>query len=122
MYGFLESEISDYVGIDVIPKVCQTTLELAELYNFKNINIYCQPSEDLLKDKHFLVKCQVKYDSFNDQQKSEYDYFTKNNILNMDWHSYRLGLFTKDIEKEKFYNLAYKTPSYCISTLFHHQT
>lgn len=52
----------------------------------------------------------------------KYDYFIKNNILNMDWHSYRLNLFTKDIEKEKFYNLAYKTPSYCKSKLFRHQT
>ena len=51
----------------------------------------------------------------------QYDYFNKNNILQMDWHSYRLGLFTKDIEKEKFMNLAYSQPSYCRTKLFHHQ-
>ncbi len=51
----------------------------------------------------------------------QYDYFTKNNILNMDWHSYRLTLFIKDIEQEKFYNLKYATPAFCKSKLFHHQ-
>ena len=51
----------------------------------------------------------------------QYDYFTKNNILNMDWHSYRLTLFTNDIELQKFYNLTYQTPSFCKTKLFHHQ-
>jgi SNF2 family DNA or RNA helicase len=51
----------------------------------------------------------------------QYDCFVKNNILNMDWHSYRLSLFTKDIEQEKFLNLAFTTPEYCSSKLFHHQ-
>jgi SNF2 family DNA or RNA helicase len=51
----------------------------------------------------------------------QYDYFNKNNILNMDWHSYRLSLFTKDIEKQKFLNLAFVQPEYCRSKLFSHQ-
>jgi SNF2 family DNA or RNA helicase len=51
----------------------------------------------------------------------QYDYFIKNNVLNMEWHSYRLGLFCKDIETQKFYNLAYQTPYYCRTKLFHHQ-
>ncbi len=51
----------------------------------------------------------------------KYDYFIKNNILNMDWHSYRLNLFTQEIEQSQFYNLEFKTPSYCSSKLFRHQ-
>lgn len=51
----------------------------------------------------------------------QYDYFNKNNILQMDWHSYRLSLFTKDVEKQKFMNLAYAQPSYCRTKLFNHQ-
>jgi SNF2 family DNA or RNA helicase len=51
----------------------------------------------------------------------QYDYFNKNNILNMDWHSYRLSLFTKDVEEKKFMNLAYVKPVYCSSKLFCHQ-
>ncbi len=51
----------------------------------------------------------------------QYDYFIKNNILNMDWHSYRLSLFTEDIEQKKFYNLAYSKPNYCKTKLFSHQ-
>ncbi len=51
----------------------------------------------------------------------KYDYFMKNNILNMDFHSYRLSLFTQDIEQKKFYNLAYTSPDYCFTKLFNHQ-
>ncbi len=51
----------------------------------------------------------------------QYDYFMKNNILNMDWHSYRLTLFTQDIEQQKFMNLKFTIPEYCCSKLFHHQ-
>lgn len=51
----------------------------------------------------------------------QYDYFIKNNILDMNWHYYRLSLFTKDIEKQKFLNLAYITPKYCQTKLFCHQ-
>ena len=51
----------------------------------------------------------------------QYNYFTRNNILNLDWHSYRNSLFTKDIEKSKFMNLAYVQPKYCRSKLFSHQ-
>lgn len=51
----------------------------------------------------------------------QYDYFVKNNILDAQWHSYRLTLFNKDIEKKKFYNLEYHTPKYCKTKLFNHQ-
>lgn len=72
-------------------------------YTIKNIELLTQ---DFIEKFNLIFK---------------YDYFMKNNILNTDWHSYRLSLFTKDIEQEKFYNLAYKNPSYCKSKLFHHQ-
>lgn len=50
-YGFLECpEVVEYVGTDVIPSVCAKTRELAkELAPNKKIDIYCKPSEDLLK-------------------------------------------------------------------------
>jgi SNF2 family DNA or RNA helicase len=51
----------------------------------------------------------------------QYDYFNRNNILQMDWHSYRLTLFTKDVNKQKFMNLVYLQPTYCRSKLFNHQ-
>ena len=37
------------------------------------------------------------------------------------WHSYRLSLFTKEFEKQKFMNLAFSQPKYCHSKLFNHQ-
>ena len=64
MYGFLESGITEYVGVDVIPKVCSVTKALAtELYYFKNIKIYCKPSEDLLLDINFLKTYKRHFDT-----------------------------------------------------------
>ncbi len=82
-------------GYDFIVKVY--------FYKIKNIELIT---------KEFIEKFKLIF---------QYDYFTKNNILNMDWHSYRLTLFTNDIEQEKFLNLKYDTPSFCKSKLFHHQ-
>ena len=62
-FGFSESGIDEYVGTDVIPSVCNKTRVYADNY-YKNIqtNIYCSPSEDLLKDKIFLRKYKNHFD------------------------------------------------------------
>lgn len=64
LYGFLESKnVQEYVGVDVIPKVCKTTSDFAQTYYpNKNVEIHCTPSEDLSKDTQF----RNKYKSFFD--------------------------------------------------------
>ena len=53
--------IKKYVGIDVIPKVCNTTEKLSKfLYPNKEIDIYCKPSELIYQDKSFLKKYKNK--------------------------------------------------------------
>lgn len=59
-----------YVGVDVIPRVCAKTEFLADWYheNYpetrdKEVDIYCQPSESLLKDKRFMARYTNFFDS-----------------------------------------------------------
>jgi hypothetical protein len=63
-YGFLECpEVVEYVGTDVIPTVCEKTRELAkELAPKTKIDIYCKPSEDLLKLSAFKNKYREHFD------------------------------------------------------------
>jgi SNF2 family DNA or RNA helicase len=52
-----------------------------------------------------------------------YDYFTKNNILNMTWHNYRLSLFFDNINqhtKQQFYKI-YNNHPLCKTKLYYHQ-
>ena len=54
--GMLQNKnMIEYVGIDVIPKVCDTTRQLALQNNLKN-EIFCVPSEDLYTNKSFMTK------------------------------------------------------------------
>ena len=50
----------------------------------------------------------------------QYDYFVKNNILNMIWHEYRFNKYFID-NKHKFTNLTFTKPDYCKTNLFNHQ-
>lgn len=54
-YGFSESGIEEYVGTDVIPSVCKKTDKFIKKY-YPNVekHIFCQPSEDLLKNTQFI--------------------------------------------------------------------
>lgn len=63
LIAFMHSDWTDYVGVDVMPKVCQKAEFLADWYykldstDFdKTVEIRCQPSESLLLDKRFLNK------------------------------------------------------------------
>jgi hypothetical protein len=53
--------LEEYVGIDVINKVCNNTKKLATKNKIKN-DIYCKPSEDLYKDKIFMKKYKNYFD------------------------------------------------------------
>ena len=60
----------NYVGVDVIPRVCKKVEFMADWYkkNYKEVkdktvDIYCQPSETLLNDKEFLRKYTNFFDS-----------------------------------------------------------
>jgi SNF2 family DNA or RNA helicase len=96
-----------------------------------NFDIYGSYYEEIHGDNTFVIKIyfyKIKNPELLTQQFIEkfklifqYDYFTRHNILNMDWHSYRLNLFTNDIEKQKFLNLAYSASDYCKTKLFSHQ-
>lgn len=63
-YGFLECPfVTHYVGLDVIPKVCKTTADFAKnAYPDKSMEIYCQPSENLLKNRTFMRKYENWFD------------------------------------------------------------
>ena len=51
-----------------------------------------------------------------------YDYFVKNNILDMTWHNYRLNkYFIEKLNKKNFLDLSYIKPDYCNTDLFAHQ-
>lgn len=73
LIGFMHSAGWDhYVGIDVMPSVCQKVKFLADYYHGleemkrldekKEVDIYCQPSEVLAKDKKFLHKYKNYFD------------------------------------------------------------
>jgi SNF2 family DNA or RNA helicase len=111
-----------------------TIIPLLNYYdeNVKKIfDLYGCIYEEIHDSKHFVIKIyfyKIKHIELLTKKTIEqfklifqYDYFNKNNILNMNWHSYRLSLFTKDVDKQKFMNLSYLQPEYCHSKLFNHQ-
>jgi hypothetical protein len=51
----------EYVGIDVIPKVCRNTEQLLRKHNIKH-NIICNPSEYIYQDTSFLKKYKHHFD------------------------------------------------------------
>jgi len=53
--------LAEYVGIDVIKKVCNNTSKISTKNKIRN-DIYCVPSEDLLKDKKFMNKYRDYFD------------------------------------------------------------
>ena len=63
-YGFLESPgVVEYVGTDVIPRVCKKTSEFARTYYpDKIVTIYDSPSEQLLNMKPFITKYASHFD------------------------------------------------------------
>ena len=63
-YGFLECPmVTEYVGTDVIKSVCDKTGKFArENYKDKQIDIYCKPSEDLMKLPKFANKYKNYFD------------------------------------------------------------
>lgn len=63
IYGFLEhSFVTRYVGIDVIPSVCDQTRSIYQAkYPHANIEILCQPSEDVYRSK-IKTKYRSKFD------------------------------------------------------------
>jgi len=64
LYGFLESpKVLEYVGTDVIPQVCKKTAKFAkQYYPNKMVDIYCEPSENLNKNRQFLTKYREHFD------------------------------------------------------------
>tara|TARA_B100001093_G_C26743145_1_gene977623 strand:+ start:176 stop:1363 length:1188 start_codon:yes stop_codon:yes gene_type:complete len=62
LLGMIENKnLEEYVGIDVINKVCKNTAKLSNKNNIKN-DIYCVPSEDLYKDTRFMSKYTSYFD------------------------------------------------------------
>jgi hypothetical protein len=63
-YGFAECpEVLEYVGVDVIPNVCQKTADLLTEH-YPNIlkNFFCIPSESLLSNISFMTKYKNHFD------------------------------------------------------------
>jgi hypothetical protein len=63
-YGFMECEhVKEYVGTDVIPKVCRNTQAFAsKFYPNKISDIWCSPSEELYKNIGFNIKYHKHFD------------------------------------------------------------
>ena len=62
-YGFAESGIKEYVGVDVIPKVCNKVDKFSKKYYPEiKTNIICSPSENLLMDRVFKNKYKNYFD------------------------------------------------------------
>jgi len=63
-FGFLECpEVIEYVGTDVIPDVCEKTIQFSKKqYPDKIAKIFCQPSENLGKSKSFKTKYREHFD------------------------------------------------------------
>ena len=62
-HGFAESGITDYVGIDVIPSVCDTATEFAKQYYPQiKTQIVCSPSEKVFANKKFTKKYKEYFD------------------------------------------------------------
>lgn len=63
-HGFLECPtVKEYVGTDVIKSVCDKTSKFArDHYKDKLIDIYCKPSEDLMKIPNFVKKYREHFD------------------------------------------------------------
>jgi len=64
VYGFLESSsVIEYVGTDVITRVCDRTSKFATAYYpNKTVAVYDSPSELLLQNKPFLSKYTSHFD------------------------------------------------------------
>jgi hypothetical protein len=75
MAAFMHSNYQEYVGVDVMPTVCQKVEFLADWYrskpsgrssitrSSKSTKIYCQPSESLLSDHRFLTEYHNHFDT-----------------------------------------------------------
>lgn len=62
-YGLAESGITQYVGVDVIPSVCEKVEQFAKKHYPKiQTHIICSPSEKLAEDKKFLKKYKGAFD------------------------------------------------------------
>jgi len=64
-YGFMECpEVQEYVATDVIKSVCNKTREFCEkMYPQKKATIFCEPSENLLKNRNFGAKYEAYFDA-----------------------------------------------------------
>jgi hypothetical protein len=64
LYGFMENNyVSEYLGIDVIDDVCLKSIDyFKHTYPNKKIDVICQPSELVYKDKSFLNKHKNYFD------------------------------------------------------------
>lgn len=63
-YGFAETDIEMYVGVDVIPDVCKGVTTFANK-NYPNVktDIICSPSESLLNNRAFINKYKDTFDT-----------------------------------------------------------
>lgn len=62
-YGFAESGIVEYLGVDVIPSVCKKMSVFSKKY-YSNIKteIICSPSENLINNNSFINKYKNNFD------------------------------------------------------------
>lgn len=77
--AFMHSDWETYVGVDVMPSVCEKTQFLFDYYqktlkstlpakeqallSRKTLDLYCQPSESLLHDKKFMTRYTGYFDA-----------------------------------------------------------
>lgn len=61
-YGFAESGIDLYVGVDVIPSVCKKVERFSKQYPNIETHIVCSPSEKICENKIFMDKYKGCFD------------------------------------------------------------
>ena len=66
--AFMNTEWTEYVGVDVMSDVCDKTKFLFDYYQTlspsnKTLDLYCQPSESLLHDPLFMAKYANHFDA-----------------------------------------------------------
>ena len=106
LIAFMHTDWTHYVGVDVIPSVCEKTKFLAKYYynldsqfRDKKVEILCQPSEALLNNHNFLQKFANYFDTilicppyfnmeiYHDGEQSFKNYPNYSDWLEKYWHA-----------------------------------
>lgn len=120
-----ENLISYFKNINFTPLLGFFTQEVAEFFDvYGGQYIIKDDMEYKIRLYFYKIKKSELINSeliqkFNNIFKQSY--FINNNILDVDYHEYRLSLFLQKLDESKFYNLSYVGNTYCRTRLYNYQ-